>query len=502
MTRNRLLALGLCLSLGTAGVFTQLHAQPPRAEQPAPVSKESSVAFRKVVKQTLPAVVSIRTDTKPKALDPEKKQQRRIPRNFRGRGEGELPEEFRKQLEELFGGEMPDMENAQSPRVQGFGSGVIISADGYVLTNNHVVEGADVVIVETQDGRTFKTTEVKRDPKTDIAVVKLDVKGKTLPYAQLGDSNSVEIGDWVLAMGAPYALRGTVTAGIISAKGRTIPLGRAEGKLMYQDFLQTDAAINPGNSGGPLVDLEGKVIGINTAIETRTGSFAGIGYAVPTSLIGKVVDQLVKYGKVKRSYLGARIGPVESDVAERLGITTGLEVSDIFENTPAAKAGLKESDVIKSVNGKPASEVKTLQAEIADATPGTTLHFTILRGGKEQKVDVKLEEQPEEYGGAVVSRRGPAKNRNTQEGIEVPSLGLTVVERPQGILIAKINADGVAADELNEGAYITAVEGKEVKTLAEFKKAMEGADVVGKGVLLTVRNADGGTRMLVLNKGK
>jgi serine protease Do len=498
MNRNRWLVLGLCLAVGTAGVFTQSNAQPPR-EQPAPVTKQSSQEFRKVVKQTLPAVVSIRTDTKPKAGDAEKK--RRGPRSSRPRGGGDLPEEFRKQLEEMFGGELPDMENMPTPRVQGFGSGVIISADGYVLTNNHVVEGADVVIVETQDGKSFRSTDVKRDPKTDIAIVKLDVKDKTLPYAQLGDSNTAEIGDWVLAMGAPYALRGTVTAGIISAKGRTIPLGQNEGRLLYQDFIQTDAAINPGNSGGPLVDLDGKIIGINTAIETRTGSFAGIGYAVPTSIIGKVVDQLVKYGKVKRSYLGVRMGEIDSEVAERLGVKGGLMIGTVFENTPAAKAGLKETDVIKSVNGKPATEVKTLQTEIAEAAPGTTLNVTILRDGKEKSVAVKLEEQPDEYGSEVAARRTP-RNRNAQAGIEVPSLGLTVVERPQGILIAKINADGVAADELNEGAYITHVEGKEVKTLAEFKKLMEAADVKEKGVLLTVRSPDGGTRMLVLKGSK
>jgi serine protease Do len=208
----------------------------------------------------------------------------------------------------------------------------------------------------------------------------------------------------------------------------------------------------------------------------------------------------VKYGKVKRSYLGVQMGEIDNEVAERLGVKGGLMIGTVFENTPASKAGLKETDVIKSVNGKPATEVKTLQTEIADSAPGTTLHFTILRGGQEKKVDVKVEEQPEEYG-SIPDVRRPRGNRKTQEGIEVPSLGLTVVERPQGILIAKINADGVAADELNEGAYITAVEGKEVKTLAEFKKAMEGADVAGKGVLLTVRSPDGGTRMLVLKGG-
>jgi len=303
-------------------------------------------------------------------------------------------------------------------------------------------------------------------------------------------------------MGAPYELRGSVTAGIISAKGRTIPIGRNDGRLMYQDFIQTDAAINPGNSGGPLVDLDGKVIGINTAIETRTGSFAGIGYSVPTSIITKVVDQLEKYGRVKRSYLGVRMGELDPEVAERLGIKGGLMISDIYDNTPAAKAGLKETDVIKSVNGKAVTESKTLQGLVAETQPGTTLHFTILRGGKEQNVDVKVEEQPDEYGAAPATKRSPVKRRETQEGLEVPSLGLTVVERPQGVMIAKINAEGVAADELNEGAYITHVEGKEVKTLPEFKKLIEAADVSGKGVLLTVRSADGASRMLVLKGDK
>jgi serine protease Do len=500
MTRNRWLVLGLSLTLGTAGFLARSDAQPPRREQPAPVTKQSSAEFRAVVKQTLPAVVSIRTDSKPKPADAEKKQ-KRTPRGFRFRGEGDMPEEFRKQLEEMFGGDLGDLENMPRPRVQGFGSGVIISPDGYVLTNNHVVEGADVVYVETQDGRSFKSSDVKRDPKTDIALVKVDMKGQSLPYAQLGDSNAAEIGDWVLAMGAPYSLRGTVTAGIISAKGRTIPLGRNDGRLMYQDFIQTDAAINPGNSGGPLVDLDGKVIGINTAIETRTGSFAGIGYAVPTSLISKVVDQLQKYGKVKRSYLGVQMGEIDNEVAERLGVKGGLMIGTIYDDTPAAKAGLQESDIITQVNGRAVAESKDLQTMVADAQPGTVMHFTILRGGKSQKVDVKVEEQPDDYGSAVASRRGPPRDRRSQDGVEVPSLGLTVIERPQGIFIAKIDAEGVAADELNEGAYITHVEGKEVKTLKEFQSVMEKADVAGKGVLLTVRNADGGTRMLVL-KGK
>jgi len=498
MNRNRWIVLGLCLALGTAGALSRSEAQPPRTPQPAPVSKESSAEFRRVVKQTLPAVVSIRTDVKPKPVDQDKKNGRRAPRNFRFRGQGDLPDDLRKQLEDMFGEGMGDMENMPTPRVQGFGSGVIISADGYVLTNNHVVEGADTVMVQLQDGRTFKTSDVKRDPKTDVAVVKLDVKGQTLPYAQLGDSSKMEIGDWVLAMGAPYELQGTVTHGIISAKGRTIPLGRDEGRLMYQDFLQTDAAINPGNSGGPLVDLDGKVIGLNTAIETRTGSFAGIGYAVPTSIINKVVDQLEKYGKVKRSYLGVQMGEIAPDVADRLGVKGGLMIGNVFEKTPAAKAGLKETDVITAVNGKPVTESKELQSMVADSPPGTTLHFAVLRNGKAQNVDVKVEEQPEEYGSAVAGRRAPRERAKTQDGLEIPSLGLTVVEKPQGIQIAKINADGVAADELNEGVYITHVEGKEVKTLKEFKSIMEKADVKGKGVLLTVRSPDGTSRMLVL----
>jgi len=497
MTRKRWLVLGLCLALGTAGVVSQSDAQPPRA-QPAPVSKESSAEFRRVVKQTLPAVVSISTDVKPKPVDAAEKKSRRTPRGFRFRGEGDVPEDLKKQLEDMFGEGLGDMENMPSPRVRGFGSGVIISSDGYVLTNNHVVEGADIVTVQLQDGRSFKSSDVKRDPKTDVAIVKLDTKGQTLPYAQLGDSNKMEIGDWVLAMGAPYELQGTVTHGIISAKGRTIPLGRDEGRLMYQDFLQTDAAINPGNSGGPLVDLDGKVIGLNTAIETRTGSFAGIGYAVPTSIITKVVDQLEKYGKVKRSYLGVRMGEITSEVAERLGVKGGLMIGTIFDNTPAAKAGLKVSDVITAVNGQDARETKAVQALIAEAAPGTTFHFAIIRDGKKQNLDVKVEEQPEDYGSAVASRQAPNRRAKTQDGLEVPSLGLTVVEKPQGIQIAKVKPEGVAADELSEGWYITHVEGREVKTLKEFQSLMEKADVKGKGVLLTVRGPEGGSRMLVL----
>ncbi len=226
------------------------------------------------------------------------------------------------------------------PRREGTGSGVIVDKSGIVLTNNHVVDGADEVMVKLADGREFKAEDIKTDPQTDLAVLRIKGAG-TLPAASLGNSDDLEIGDWVIAIGNPFGLDHTVSAGIISGKGRELASTRAK-------FLQTDAAINPGNSGGPLVDLNGEVIGINTAIASNSGSFAGIGFAIPSNTVGWVMNQLIKRGSVERAYLGVAIGEVSGDLAEKLGghKGEGVLVSEVFPESPAAVAGVHEGDII------------------------------------------------------------------------------------------------------------------------------------------------------------
>jgi serine protease Do len=307
-----------------------------------------------VVKKVLPAVVSIEARAKAR----------------RARGEGD------------------------DSAAIGFGSGFLIDPTGIILTNNHVVDGADRLEVTLMDGRKFISRDIKTDAKTDLAIVRIAPK-KDLPYLELGDSDAMEIGDRVLAVGAPYGLTGSVTAGIISAKNRNLRVN------MYEDFLQTDAAINPGNSGGPLVNLEGKVIGINSAIKSRSGGFQGIGLAIASNMVRKVKDQLLKEGVVRRGYLGVQVKDVDNEeLATKLGLkeTAGVVIETIFDDTPSARAGLKKGDVILKLGGKAIKNSRSLQSAVSDLPLGKPVTVEIFRDGDAQTKDVTIEEQPQDYG--------------------------------------------------------------------------------------------------------
>ncbi len=310
-----------CLLLGgSAGTFLAerlLQGQAPVA----PAIPKELTSYRDVVKKVLPAVVSIESRTKPAPV----RKRRRVPLDE------QVPEELRPFFD--FG----DGDDAPEPR-GGFGSGVLVDAKGVILTNFHVVEGASQVVVHLSDGRKFTSKDVKSDPKTDLAIVRIEAPA-ALPFLELGDSDAMDIGDRVLAVGAPFGLTGTVTHGIISAKGRSLQLN------MYEDFLQTDAAINPGNSGGPLVSLDGKVIGINAAIKSRSGGFQGVGLAIASNMVKSIMPQLLKDGVVRRGYLGVQIKEIlEPEVASRLGLKEGehgVLVTRVFDDTPGA-GGLEE----------------------------------------------------------------------------------------------------------------------------------------------------------------
>lgn len=450
-------------------------------DQPAPVTKESSAAFRRVVKQTLPAVVSITAKAKPVKVSRERS---RVPHGiFEG-----APDEFRKFMEEMM-----DPENSPPSPRGGFGSGVIVSQDGVILTNFHVVSGAERVEVRLQDGRTFESSDIAVDRKTDLAIVKLKPEdAKDLPVAELGSSDDLEVGDWVLAMGAPFELQGTVTAGIVSAKGR--PLGMN----MYEDFIQTDAAINPGNSGGPIVNLDGKIVGINTAIRSGTGTFAGIGFAIPSNMAKDVMDHLVKYGKVKRGYLGIQMRAVEKPVLEKLGLKSGVQVQMLTEgDTPARKAGLQPGDIITAVDGNEIQETKELQRFVSDTPAGKTLQFQVNRDGKNLTLPVTIDEQPEDFGLRTFSLRDRPKD---SEAVTIEKLGVEVRKTEDGLAITSVTPDSPADKAgLQEGTVILQVEKQEVQTAEDLEKIL-GSVQLSDGVLLKVRNPDGATRLLVVQE--
>ena len=314
-------------------------------------------------------------------------------------------------FDELFGDQLPQR---MVPPREGLGSGVIIDPSGIILTNNHVVAGADSVVVELGDGRKFTATDIKTDPDSDTAIVRIADAG-SLPTATLGDSDKLQIGDWVLAVGSPFGLDDTVSAGIISAKGRSLEAAeRAQ-------FLQTDAAINPGNSGGPLVNLRGEVIGINTAIASDTGSNMGVGFAIPINLVRWVTDQLVRDGKVKRAYLGVGVRELSPELAEQFGgkVGQGVVVQSVYPGSPADKAGLQFGDIITAFQKTPVRTPGELQQAVEKVKVGSEGNVSLLRDGEAQTIKVVVEELPED----VASTRRPGRlppRGPAGKGIEMP----------------------------------------------------------------------------------
>jgi serine protease Do len=384
--------------------------------------------------------------------------------------------------------QMPD----QAP-VRGMGSGVIVSPDGRVLTNNHVVAGADRVKVTLADGRSFDAEVVGTDPKTDIAVVKIDAGG--LPAATLGDSDDLQVGEWVLAIGNPFELTQTVTAGIVSAKGRS-----SVGLEDYENFIQTDAAINPGNSGGALVDLEGEVVGINTAIASRSGGYQGVGFAIPINMAGKIMDSLVKTGKVVRGWIGVTIQGVTDAMADNYGLDRpqGALVNSVADGSPAEDAGIEPGDLILELNGAPLRDSADLRLQVGDMAPGTSVSLTILHEGDRKHVRVKLGELPgdEELAGNV-------RNGGSGDSGDLGELGFDAVRidanaRAElqldadvtGLVVTNVEPGSPAADSgLREGDVVLEAGRQPVSTLSGLKAQIEKV-AQGKTILLKVRRQD------------
>jgi serine protease Do len=399
--------------------------------------------------------------------------------------------------------EMPSRPGMRPHGVVGAGSGVIVDPSGIILTNNHVVAGDGKVVVRLQDGREFKATNIKTDPKSDIAILRIEGAGK-LPAAKIGNSDEVEVGEWVLAVGEPFGLEGTVTAGIVSAKGRGLGIAGRE------DFIQTDASINPGNSGGPLVDLDGKVIGINTAISTSSGGNEGVGFAVPINLAKWIGGQLDKYGKVNRAYLGVIIQPVSQSLAEQFDVKVreGVLVTDVQPGSPAEKAGITAGDIILGLGNKKVSSPQELQGIVERTEIGSKQSFEILRDGKRMTVDATVKAMPDkvEWAGRDES---PSMKGNKQPSSSFEKLGISAedltpkvakqlgVKADHGVVITEVE-QGSPADlaGLSAGMVISEANRKTVNSVDDLRKAL-GEKSPAKGVLLLLHTPEG-SRFVVI----
>ena len=495
--RRWLIIVSLIAGLGLGTVVWQgaIGQDRPSTSEANGVEKARSLsrAFRAAAKQVIPTVVKIKTTTKPMRF---------------GAGESSQENPFKgTPFEDFFRDDMPGNRfHPPIPQREGLGSGVIIDRSGIILTNNHVVADADAVLIELADGRQFKATDIKTDKQTDLAVLRIDAGGP-LPAAALGDSDAMEIGDWVIAVGNPFDLELTVSAGIISGKGRALAAGRRA------NFLQTDAAINPGNSGGPLVNLDGEVVGINTAIASSTGAYQGVGFAIPANLAKWVTSQLIKTGNVQRAYLGVGIGEISDDVARALGIdrAKGVLVTEVFPDTPAAMAGFREGDVILAFAGHEVSSPRQLQEVVERSPAGSKQKVGIIRDRKPASLTVVVKPLPGDFGVAATPlgsddrRNGdsPAYS-NSELGLEVDDLTAQLAkwlgyEDFQGVLITGVEPDGIAAAAgIRSGMLILRISNKIVKSVDEFKAAMK-TQSLEKGVLLLIRT-ESGNRFVVLRQ--
>ncbi len=454
----------------TAAVLWSAQASPGAAgtEELQRLSK----AFSELAEAVKPAVVAVKTE---KEVRIEYGSRRGSP------------------FEDFFRGH-PFFQQPEGGLQKGLGSGVIVSADGHILTNNHVITSgrrpqdspADRILVELSDGRTFEPRIVGRDPGTDLAVLKIEAD-EGLPFLAFGDSDQLDVGEWVVAVGNPFGQLHTVTSGIVSALGRSARMSQ------YEDYIQTDAAINPGNSGGALIDLGGELVGINTAIASRSGGYQGIGFAIPVNLARKIMGQLVEHGQVRRGMLGIYMDEIDSDMSATLDLDApkGVLVAEVMEDTPAEEAGLKTYDVILAVDDTRTDGPAALRNYIAHQPPGTEVELTVLRDGRERTVTAELAPLDEELLAAAQEppeegKLGMAVKDLTPELAE--RLGLE--EEESGVVISELQRGSPAARAgLRRGDLIVEIDREPVDGVGEYQEAIEEAD--GRALLLIRRNIRG-----------
>jgi serine protease Do len=450
------LVAGAALGTWGAGAVDQIKPGTPGAQAPSslPTGTQPRIvpaalpipsgSFAQVAESVAPAVVNINTVTRVSGRTP-------------------VEEFFGDEFVKRFFGEAPDRQQVQ----RSLGSGVIVDASGIVLTNAHVVERATEIEVATADGKKHKAKVMGVDRKTDLAVLKLQGGG---PYAaaNLGDSDRVRVGDWVLAIGSPFGLQQTVTAGIISAKGRSI------GQGPYDDFLQTDAAINPGNSGGPLVNMSGEVVGINSAILSRTGGNVGIGFSIPVNMAKRIYSELAAKGKVTRGWLGVSIQPLTPDLAKGFGLKepNGVLISDVVQDSPAAVAGVTSGDIIIEFDKKKVDSPQELQKAVASTQPGRAVPLKVWRDKGEKTLEIKIGETPDDN----VALKSTNKGKSLL-GLDVrpitPELARQLnLRNPEGVIVFSVDDESAAAEAgLQRGDVIREVNRQRVRSLPDFEKA-------------------------------
>ncbi|WP_028317743.1 DegQ family serine endoprotease [Desulfobulbus elongatus] len=462
----------LCLMLLAGGH----HPAFAQSDDDLALLDRSAKAFSSVVKKAGPAVVYVGVEKETAA-----------------KGMAQFPDLFNDPFFERFFGPQfrhprtnPKQQDKRTFKQQAAGSGFVIASDGYILTNNHVVEDAGKITVRLADKREFPAKVVGTDPQSDVAVIKIEAND--LPVLPLGNSDNLEVGEWVIAIGSPFELSQTVTVGVVSAKGRN-----RMGITDYENFIQTDAAINPGNSGGPLLNIRGEAVGMNTAIFSRSGGYMGIGFAIPINMAKSIEQQLRKGGKVTRGWLGIMIQDVNEDLGKSFGGKAGgALVTEVSDDSPAKKSGLLQGDIVTAINGEQVMDVADLRNKIAMTPPNTDLKLRILRDGAEKDLVVTVGEQPADMASIAKKMTGSTLS---ELGLTLQDLTKEVAEqfgyaKDQGVLIADVEADSPAAElGLQSGMLIEEVNRARVRNLKELQQALKKAGSA-KQVLLRVRSGE------------
>jgi Do/DeqQ family serine protease len=490
--RRWVLATALVVGLGGAGIAGAWAVRKAESESPAPAKVPLKIASD-------PAPVSL-ADFKngySSILDPALGAVVNISSSKVVKQPNNVPNFFADPFFRQFFGNQFGQQNAQpqTEREYSLGSGVIVNPNGYILTNNHVVAGATDVDVFTRDKKKYTAKVVGTDPRTDVAVLKIDATD--LPSFTLGNSSDLKVGDLVFAIGDPFGIGETATMGIVSATGRALG-GTIE---HYENFIQTDAAINPGNSGGALIDLHGNLIGVNTAIITGgSGGNAGVGFAIPINMARNVMQQIVEHGKVIRGHLGVMIQAVDPDMAKAFGLSQGggALIGDVTPGSPAAKAGIQRGDVILDLNGKPVSGPDELSLDISEIAPGTPTHLTIFRNGKKQEVTVTLNELTEKEEQAVTGEN----SKSALTGVQVENLSADDIQQlglpgnTTGVVVTSVDSSSLAAAaDLERGDVIQEVDHKPVRNVAEYNQALASA---GNQAVLLLINRRGTTHYIIV----